>query len=73
MNAPCRDQGSNFLKVMVRQTQVLSYFPFATSSKHSSLLSQFCITNIWNQAGSRMSSGSLVRSTISAIITDERF
>ena len=37
---------------MVRQTQALSYFPFATSSKCNSLLSQFCIIDVWYQAGS---------------------
>ena len=37
---------------VVRQAWVLSYFPFAMSSKCSSLLLQFFTIDDWNQAGS---------------------
>lgn len=65
-------QNVSHLVFMARQTRVLSYFSFATSSILQNavlILSQLCITLV-----ERMSLGTLVRSTFSALITtDKRF
>ena len=58
---------------LMRQTWVFSYVPFSTSSKHSSLLSQFCYWCLETGLFRRCPSAALVRSVFSAFTTDEGF